>query len=708
MKTFAGHAVERASSSQRRPAMSWLRSSLTTPLATLLVTLAGAASSEVAMFDQATGLVHMPSVSVGAANYVDVVLKHQGNLVFTLQSATQTLATLGQGGSRYDGSTGVLNIPDVLVGCTNFINVALLNIGNFTFTVQAATAKTAPVTAALAITAQPVNVNIAAGQATSFTVEAGGTGPFSYQWQRNGVAIPGATAASYTTPVLSFADNGTLYAVVLRNASGSVASANATLAVSTGPLGPGFSAEPVSFTAVSLGSTPTLLPVVSGFFPSVQWRRNGAAIAGATARTYTLPPVSAADDGAWYSMLACNSNGCVTTLNAQMQLAKAGMSAAAQMLAGPLHSLGLRDDGSLWGWGQALGGTISLARQSTAVPNQGHPAQAMCDSTTPFSEATGMAAGQSHSLVLRKDGTVWATGGNGRGQRGDGSTAPSVALTPVLAAPGVLIQGVRSIAAGIDTSHAVTRDGAAWAWGSNQYQQLADGTSLDRVYPVQVRHANGSAFTSVAAVSAGSIHTLWLKSDGSAWTAGYNNRGQLGDGSTVLSRANPVQVRYASGLPLTGVTAVAAGATHNLALLADGSAVAWGQDAAGALANQGSTTQQGFAAPVRDASGLVIRNIVTIEAGAGSSYFLLADGSVLAAGAVAIGTVSSQFNPALVRDAAGGVFNNVRALSAQSGHALAIRHDGSVWGWGYNGSMTLADGSTTARSVPVRVQGMAP
>ena len=169
-----------------------------------------------------------------------------------------------------------------------------------------------------------------------------------------------------------------------------------------------------------------------------------------------------------------------------------------------------------------------------------------------------------------------------------------------------------------------------------------------------------------------------------------------------------MQVRVASGLPLTGVTAIAAGATHNLALLADGTAVAWGTDSAGALANQGSTTQQGFAAPVRDASGLIIRNIVAIEAGGGTSHFLLADGSVLAAGAVAIGNVNSQFNPALVRDATGGVFNNVRSISSQGGHALAIRNDGSVWGWGSNSSMTLADGSTTSRSAPVRVQGMAP
>ena len=704
MTSRAKDAVDRASAYLRRPALP----KLSRWLAALLATLAGAAAAEVAMFDQATGLVRIPTVAVGAANYVDVVLKHQGNLVFTLQSATQTLATLGQGGSSYDGNSGVLNIPDVLVGCTNFVNVALLNIGNFTFTVQAATAKTAPVSAALAITAQPVNANIAAGQVASFTVEAGGTGPFGYQWQRNGAAIPGATAASYTTPALSFADNGALYAVVVRNAGGSMASANATVAVSTGPLGPGISVEPVSFTAVSVGSTPTLLPVVSGFFPNYQWRRNGVAIAGATARIYTLPPVTADDDGAWYSMLACNTSGCVTTLNAQLQLAKTGMSAATKMLAGPIVSLAVRADGSLWGWGQALGGTLSLARQSAAIANQGHPSQAMCATTTPFTEATLMAAGSNHTLVARRDGTLWATGGSARGQRGDGSTAPRTELVPVLAAPGVLFQGVRSIAAGVDTSHAVSTDGAAWAWGGNQYHQLGDGTLLDRYHPVQVKNTNGSAFTGVATVSAGTIHTLWLKSDGSVWAAGFNTRRQLGDGSSVDSRANPVQVRVASGLPLTGVTAIAAGATHNLALLADGTAVAWGTDSAGALANQGSTTQQGFAAPVRDASGLIIRNIVAIEAGGGTSHFLLADGSVLAAGAVAIGNVNSQFNPALVRDTTGGVFNNVRSISSQGGHALAIRNDGSVWGWGSNSSMTLADGSTTSRSAPVRVQGMAP
>lgn len=676
-------------------------------LAALLALAASAAPAEVALFDDVSGQVTIPSVSVGASTYVNVTLQHIGNLVFTLQSATEQVPRLGPGSASYDLATGVLSIPDVLVGCTNYVDVRLANIGNFSFTVLAATPRVAPVTVPLAITTQPANVNIAAGQAASFSVQAGGTSPFSYQWRRNGVDIPGATAPVYSTPALSFADNGALYSVLVSNAGTSEASANAVVAVVTGPLGPGVSADPVSFTAANVGGTPTLSALTTGFAPTYQWRRNGLPIAGATSKSHTLQALGLDDDGAWFSIQVCNAAGCVTSANAQVQVARAGMSATSAMSAANNHSLALRADGSVWGWGQSLGGTVALAREATAVPNQGYPARAMCAAAVPFTDAVAVAGGYSHSLVVRRDGTAWATGSSGRGQLGRGTTAPAVALVPVLAAPGVLMQGVRSIATGTDTSHAITADSQAWAWGNNQYQQLGDGTATDRLFPVRVRETSGVPFTGVVAVRAGTIHTLWLKTDGSVWAAGFNSRGQIGDGSG-LARANPVPVKTAAGATLTGVTAISAGASHNLALLANGTAVAWGYSNTGALANNGGNSQQPTAAPVRDATGQVLSGIVAVEAGEDTSYFLLADGTLLAAGAVAIGNTAGQPKPVPMRDAAGNVFGNVQSISAHYRHALAIRTDGTVWGWGNNVSMNLADGTSTSRSVPVRVGGLAP
>src|ERR1700683_2215730 len=85
------------------------------------------------------------------------------------------------------------------------------------------------------ITAQPTAQTVSAGQSATFSVTATGTAPLSYQWQRNGSPIAGATAASYTTPATTATDNGSTFAVTVSNASGSVSSAGATLTIAGAP-----------------------------------------------------------------------------------------------------------------------------------------------------------------------------------------------------------------------------------------------------------------------------------------------------------------------------------------------------------------------------------------------------------------------------------------------------------------------------------------
>lgn len=86
-----------------------------------------------------------------------------------------------------------------------------------------------------AITTQPQNATVAAGQTAMFSVTATGTAPLTYQWNRNGTAINGATAASYTTPATSAGDSGAAYTVTITNAAGSVTSSAATLTVNAPP-----------------------------------------------------------------------------------------------------------------------------------------------------------------------------------------------------------------------------------------------------------------------------------------------------------------------------------------------------------------------------------------------------------------------------------------------------------------------------------------
>jgi Bacterial Ig-like domain/Regulator of chromosome condensation (RCC1) repeat len=97
--------------------------------------------------------------------------------------------------------------------------------------------------------------------------------------------------------------------------------------------------------------------------------------------------------------------------------------------------------------------------------------------------------------------------------------------------------------------------GQAWAWGRNNIGQLGDGTTTDRNSPVQV-----SSLSGITTVAGGELHSLALKNDGTVWAWGHNRAGQLGDG-TNTERNSPVQVAN-----LSGVTAIAAGWQHSLAV----------------------------------------------------------------------------------------------------------------------------------------------
>ena len=114
-----------------------------------------------------------------------------------------------------------------------------------------------------------------------------------------------------------------------------------------------------------------------------------------------------------------------------------------------------------------------------------------------------------------------------------------------------------------------------WAWGYNADGELGDGTTTNRLSPVQVAGLTGS----VAGVSAGQTFSLALKSDGTVWAWGGNAYGDLGDGTTT-SRLSPVQV---SGI--TGVAGVSAGAYHSLALKSDSTVWQWGSDGVDSILN---------------------------------------------------------------------------------------------------------------------------
>jgi hypothetical protein len=176
---------------------------------------------------------------------------------------------------------------------------------------------TVQVAAAPTITQNPANASVTTGQSAVFQVAAGGSPPLSFQWRKNGTAINGATASSYTTPSTVLADNGAQFTVVISNAVGSLTSNPATLSVADPTFVPSISQQPQNITTTS-GQTATFSVTASGTAPlSYQWLRNGTEVTGATAPSYTTPLLALSDNNASFTVQVSNAQGSVLS-NAAM------------------------------------------------------------------------------------------------------------------------------------------------------------------------------------------------------------------------------------------------------------------------------------------------------------------------------------------------------------------------------------------------------
>jgi hypothetical protein len=172
---------------------------------------------------------------------------------------------------------------------------------------------TPPPPTAPSITTHPASQTITAGQTATFTVAATGAAPLSYQWQKNGAVIPGATSATYTTPPAAPPDDGARFQAVVSNAVGTATSKVATLRVTKGPIAPSITTQPASQT-VKVGQRASFSVEVTGTTPlSYQWHRNSAAIAGANSPTYTIPVTTVADNGSQYRVVISNIVGSATS-----------------------------------------------------------------------------------------------------------------------------------------------------------------------------------------------------------------------------------------------------------------------------------------------------------------------------------------------------------------------------------------------------------
>lgn len=245
-----------------------------------------------------------------------------------------------------------------------------------------------------------------------------------------------------------------------------------------------------------------------------------------------------------------------------------------------------------------------------------------------FSDVIDIATGTSHSVALKSDGTVWAWGLGTSGQIGNNASLTSYIPVQVQVSGGAPLTDVTSIAAGTNFSIARKSDGTVWAWGLGTGGQLGDGTIVTKNYAVQVK-SGGVGMTDVSNnISAGGLHSLVVKDDGTVWAWGANTSFQTGDGvSTTTARNQAVQV---SGI--TNAVQVNAGFDFSLATLSDGTVKAWGASTYSQLGVQeinrtAPTPIYGF----EDAS------IIDASSGITNHVLLKSDGTVWTSGSNASG-----------------------------------------------------------------------
>jgi alpha-tubulin suppressor-like RCC1 family protein len=305
------------------------------------------------------------------------------------------------------------------------------------------------------------------------------------------------------------------------------------------------------------------------------------------------------------------------------------------------HSLALCSDGTVVAWGN--NGNGQLGNNSTN--NSNVPVAVSTTGVLNGKTVVNVAAGIYFCLALCSDGTVAAWGNNSNGELGNNSTLSS-SVPVAVDTTGVLSgKAVAAVSAGQSHGVALCADGTIAAWGANSSGQLGNNSTNYSKVPVAVNATGILNGKTVVNVAAGGNYCLALCSDGTVAAWGYNYEGQLGNNGTSSSSV-PVAVNATGVLSGKTVAAIAAGTAHSIALCSDGTVAAWGKNEYGRLGNNTATNSS---VPVAVVTTGVLNGkaVVAVAAGDGHGLALtavLSNDSTLSGLALSSGSLNPSFN----------------------------------------------------------------
>lgn len=360
-----------------------------------------------------------------------------------------------------------------------------------------------------------------------------------------------------------------------------------------------------------------------------------------------------------------------------------------KLAVGAFHSLGIRDDGSLWAWGRNDKGQLgdnSTINRSTPVP------------IGSVKTWVAVAVGDGFSLALRSDNTLWAWGDRTYGQVGDGIFSG----TPVLQPKQIGGNEWVVVKAGPLHALALKTDGSLWGWGYNGFGNLGTGDNSNVAAPTPAYCPPNMVCKDWVSLAAGTGHTLAGKADGSLWTWGWNDFGTLGNGNTISSSRPEKEVRAKPDW-----TMIDAGHEHSIALDAYGKVWTWGRNQFLQLGAASTVAQDPY--PVARIPFTPYASTATymkVAAGHWHSAVIKKNGSLWSWGWNSKGQLGANQTlngktSSLVQEATA----SARWTDVYAGqeYTLAERDDRSFWAWGDNTYGQLGTGSsgTTPVNAPV-------